>query len=423
MKKILIVDDSTMTLSILKKSLYERFDDIEILTAINYKDGLKYILQYGSSIDIAIIDLHLPDSKDGAMINVIEANSIKSIVLSSILDTQSKDIIFSKSCIIDCIAKDGKKSIKSVVNAINREFKNEDKEILVVDDSLVQVKAAEKILKKMNLKVTTASDGVEALDIIENSGKVFSLVLTDYHMPKMDGMELTFRLRELFDKDELGIIVLSSDSASDVVSEFLKIGANDFINKPYSEIEVITRINSNLDLVDLFKETKELANRDFLTGLYNRRYFFESGNVIIEKAKRENKPLALAMFDIDKFKNINDTYGHDVGDITICEVKNILEKYLRNSDLVARFGGEEFCILIDNITFDDTKKLLEKIRLAFEENVFSINEVELNFTVSIGAFYGLNTNLEEMLKVADDGLYKCKNSGRNKVYIENLTDN
>jgi len=423
MKKILIVDDSTMTLSILKKSLYERLDDIEILTASNYKDGLRLILKYGSSIDIAIIDLHLPDSKDGAMINVIEANSIKSIVLSSILDTQSKEMIFSKSCIIDCIAKDGKRSIKSVINAVNREFKNKDKEILVVDDSIVQVKAAEKILKKMNLKVTTANNGAEALDIIENSDKVFSLVLTDYHMPKIDGMELTFRLREMYDKDELGIIVLSSDSASDVVSEFLKIGANDFINKPYSEIEVITRINSNLDLVDLFRETKEMANRDFLTGLYNRRYFFESGNIIIEKAKREKKNLALAMFDIDKFKNINDTYGHEVGDMAICEVGNIVEKYLRSSDLVARFGGEEFCILIDNITLDDTKKLLEKIRVAFEENIISLNELELKFTVSIGAYYGLDNNLEEMLRIADDGLYKCKDSGRNKVHIEDLTDN
>lgn len=423
MKKILIVDDSTMTLSVLKKNLYERLDDIKIYTAINYKDGLKYILKHGNSIDIAIIDLHLPDSKDGAMLDVIEANSIKSIVLSSILDTQSKNIIFSKSCIIDCIAKDGKKSIKSVVNAVNREFKNKDKDILVVDDSKVQVKTAEKILKKMNLKVTIASNGVEALDIVENSDKVFSLVLTDYHMPKMDGLELTFRLREKFDKDELGIIVLSSDSNSDVVSEFLKIGANDYINKPYSEIEVITRINSNLDLVDLFRETKEMANRDFLTGLYNRRYFYESGNVILEKAKRENKNLTLAMFDIDKFKNINDTFGHEVGDIVLCEIGNVVGKYLRCSDLVARFGGEEFCILIDNITLNDTKKLLEKIRLAFEKNIITINEIELKFTISIGAFYGINDNLDEMIKVADNGLYKCKNSGRNKVYIEDLTDN
>lgn len=422
MKKILIVDDSTMTLSVLKKSLLERLDDIEILTAQNYKDGLKYILKYGNKIAIAIIDLHLPDSKDGAMLDIIESNCIKSIVLSGVLDDKSRRLIFSKDYVIDCIAKDGKKSIKSVVTSVNREFKNKDKEILVVDDSKTQLNSVEKILKKMNLKVTTARNGKEALDIINNSEKSFSLVLTDYHMPIIDGMELTFRLREEFGKDELGIIVLSSNNSPEIATEFLKIGANDYINKPYSETEVITRVNSNLDLVDLFKETKDMANKDFLTGLYNRRFFFESGNVILEKAKRENRNLTLAMFDIDKFKKINDTYGHEVGDIAICEVRKIVDKYLRSSDLVARFGGEEFCILIDNITFDDSKKLLEKIRLAFEENILKINGLELKFTVSIGAFYGINSNLEEMIKVADDGLYKCKNSGRNSVYIENLVD-
>lgn len=423
MKKILIVDDSTMTISVLKKSLLDRLEDIEILTANNYKDGLKYILQYGNKIIIAIIDLHLPDSKDGAMLDVIEANCIKSIVLSNVLDEKLKEVIFSKHYIIDCIAKDGKKSIKSVVTSVNREIKNKSKNILLVDDSKVQLNIAEKILKKMNLQVVTATNGKEALDIIENDEKEFSLVLTDYHMPVMDGMELTFRLRELFDKDELGIIVLSSNSTPEVASEFLKIGANDFINKPYLETEVIIRVNSNLDLVDLFKETKDLANKDFLTGLYNRRYFFESGNAILKKSIRTDTNLALAMFDIDKFKNINDTYGHEVGDISICEVGDIIHKYLRGSDLVARFGGEEFCILIDGISFDDTKKLFEKIRLAFENNIIKINEIEIKFTVSIGVFYGTNENLEEMIKIADNGLYYCKNNGRNQVKIENLTNN
>lgn len=275
----------------------------------------------------------------------------------------------------------------------------------------------------MNLNVIMASNGKEALEIIKNSEKTFSLVLTDYHMPIMDGMELTFRLREIYDKDELGIIALSSNTTLEIATEFLKIGANDFINKPYLETEVVTRINSNLDLIDLFKKTKDMANKDFLTGLYNRRYFFESGDSILKKSIRAKKNLALAMFDIDKFKNINDTYGHEVGDMAICEVGKIIDKYLRQSDLVARFGGEEFCILIDNISYKDSKSLFEKIRLAFENNVITINNIELKFTVSIGVFYGLNENLEEMIKIADEGLYYCKNNGRNQVKIENLTNN
>jgi diguanylate cyclase (GGDEF)-like protein len=423
MKKILIVDDSTMTLSVLEKSLLSKLDDIEIISARSYKDGLKAVLQYGKDISFAIIDLHLPDSKDGAMLDIIESNGIKSIVLSNVLDEQSKEQIFGKNYIIDCIAKNGEKSIKSVVTAANREIKNGNKNILLVDDSKMQIAVAQKILKKINLNVVTANDGQEALDIVEKAEVKFSLVLTDYHMPVMDGMELTFKLREKYDKDELGIIVFSTNNTPEVAAEFLKIGANDFINKPFLETEVITRINANLDLIDLFKETKDLANKDFLTGLYNRRFFFEGGTSLIAKSKRTNNNLALAMVDIDFFKKINDTYGHEVGDIAICEVGEIFNTYLRESDLVARFGGEEFCILIDNITLEDTQKLFEKIRFEFEKNILKIGDLELKFTVSIGVFYGLSDCLEDMIRISDECLYECKNNGRNQIFIKDMSTN
>ncbi|WP_072680636.1 diguanylate cyclase [Arcobacter sp. LA11] len=423
MNKILIVDDSTTTLSILTENLLDKLDNIEILSAKNYKEGLKYIVEYGNKIAIAVVDLHLPDSKYGAMLEVTDSKFIKTIVLSGTLNDKVKKIIFEKEYVIDCIAKDGKKSIKSVVNSVNREIKNRNKNILLVDDSSVQISIAQKLLKKMNLNVTMAANGKEALQIIKNSEKTFSLVLTDYHMPIMDGMELTFRLREIYDKDELGIIALSSNTTLEIATEFLKIGANDFINKPYLETEVVTRINANLDLIDLFNKTKDMANKDFLTGLYNRRYFFESGNIILKKSIRAEKNLALAMLDIDNFKNINDTYGHEVGDTAICEVGSLIHKYLRSIDLIARFGGEEFCILIEDIKLIDVENLFEKIRLAFEKNIIKANDSKLIYTVSIGVFYGIDKSLEKMLKIADDALYYCKNNGRNQVKIKDLTKN
>lgn len=357
MKKILLVDDSKAILNILEKGLINTIKKVEVLKASTYKEAVKLVLQHGNTIFLAILDLDLPDSKKGGIIDVVEAHDIKSIVLSAHLDEISKKIIFTKKCIIDCIAKDGKKSIKNVVTSVYREIKNINKNILVVDDSKMQVSTITKILKRMNLSVTVASDGKEAYDLIRKGDIKFSLVLTDYHMPKMDGMELTFRLRELYDKDELSILVLSSNNTPEIAAEFLKIGANDYINKPFLESEVITRINANLDLIDLFEKTRELANKDFLTGLYNRRYFFEFAAVLLKKAKRDKKLISFAMLDIDKFKNINDTYGHAAGDIAICEVADILNNHLlRESDIVARFGGEEFCLLIDNITKEDTEK-------------------------------------------------------------------
>lgn len=421
-KKILLVDDAKMIRSILERELKKEIDNIEILKAKTYKDGLKYILKYGSNIDVAILDLHLPDSKDGAMIDIVESNNIKSIVLSERLDDDLKNKVLDKSNIVDCIAKDGDKSIKSTVFAASRILNNKGKNILIVDDSKMQLSILEKILHKLNLNVTTALNGKEALDIIEKSDKKFSLVMTDYSMPEMDGMELTFKLREVYDKDELSIIVLSSDQTTDISAQFLKIGANDFINKPYLEMEVLTRVNSNLELIELFQKTKDMANRDFLTNLYNRRYFFEVGNMILDKSQRKGSTLSIAMIDIDKFKAINDTYGHDVGDDVIIDVGNILRSYTRKSDLVARFGGEEFCMIIDAISYEDAVKFFEKIRATLHAKYIMSGEHKIDFTTSIGVCHGLSNTLEDMIKVADEQLYICKNTGRNKTSIEKLED-
>ncbi|MDA3908341.1 MAG: diguanylate cyclase, partial [Sulfurimonas sp.] len=200
---------------------------------------------------------------------------------------------------------------------------------------------------------------IEALKILEKN-KNISLVLTDYEMPNMDGLELTFRLRKKYKKDQLGIIAISIVEEQNIISKFLKIGANDFINKKFTHNEIVTRINANLELLDLFGQIKDMANKDFLTGAYNRRYFFDTGNYIYTKSKRNKTPLAVAMIDIDKFKNINDKYGHDTGDVAIQETTKILNNNLRASDLMARFGGEEFCVLLEDITFENVRLLLRR---------------------------------------------------------------
>jgi diguanylate cyclase (GGDEF)-like protein len=239
-------------------------------------------------------------------------------------------------------------------------------------------------------------------------------------MPNMNGMELVLELRKKYDRGEFGIIVLSGSSDHETTSKFLKIGANDFMSKPYFYEEVSIRVNLNLDLLELFAKERENANRDFLTKAYNRRYFFESGTPIISKSKRSQISLAVVMIDIDKFKNINDTYGHQVGDIALKDTIQILNENLRNSDLIARFGGEEFCILLENISIKDLGTLLEKIRLAFEQNELKTLDYTVKFTISIGACYGIEDTLQSMINIADEQLYFCKNNGRNQVNIKQI---
>jgi len=416
MKTILLVDDDKTILNIISMELKSDLDNIEILIATTYKEALKYILNKDIQIHLAIVDIHLPDAPDGKVIEYSTHKNIPTIAITGSLDEKTKNTMLEHN-IIDYVLKNNIASIKHIVNSANRILKNYDTNILIVDDSTLQLKIIYDLLKKLKLNITTAKDGQEAYDIIENSDTYFSLVLTDYNMPNMDGMELTLKLREKYHKGQLGIVVLSTNNKPEISTQFLKVGANDFINKPYSQAEVAIRVNSNLDILDLFRRERENSNLDFLTKAYNRRYFFESGNSIFDKAKRDNKNLAVAMVDIDKFKNINDTYGHDIGDIAIKETVTILNQNLRKSDLMARFGGDEFCILLENISLEDLKQLLEKIRLSFEQNSFKALKHNINFTVSIGAYYGIEDCLKDMIKKSDENLYYSKNNDRNQIKI------
>lgn len=180
----------------------------------------------------------------------------------------------------------------------------------------------------------------------------------------------------------------------------------------------------SLYLIYLNQKSKYVNNKlklqtikDYMTNAYNRRYFFEVAEALYLRAKRNNIKLAVIMIDIDDFKVINDTYGHDKGDLAIIEVKKVLERNLRKYDLFARFGGEEFCILLDNISKEDVEKLFEKIRKDFEENRIISGDKTINYTVSFGIAYGMMNSLEKLIKVADDALYVSKQNGKNRVTI------
>ncbi|ADN09372.1 sensor domain-containing diguanylate cyclase [Sulfurimonas autotrophica] len=157
--------------------------------------------------------------------------------------------------------------------------------------------------------------------------------------------------------------------------------------------------------------------KDYMTGAYNRRYFFEVARALFSRAKRKNTKLAVIMIDIDNFKAINDTYGHDIGDLAIIEVRKVLERNLRKYDLFARFGGEEFCALLDDISKEDVEKLFEKIRKDFENNRITSGDMTIGYTVSFGIAYGMMSSLEKFIKVADEALYTSKQNGKNQVTI------
>ena len=217
-----------------------------------------------------------------------------------------------------------------------------------------------------------------------------------------------------------------------------RVDGNDEISMVHNAItSMVEKINSytnmldklNLSLEEKVKdrtrklensnnELKLLASTDPLTKLFNRRYFTKTSEHILDITKRNNTDLSIIMLDIDDFKSVNDTYGHKVGDDVIVAVANILEEFSRNSDIVCRFGGEEFIILTPETNFKGAMVVAEKIRLEVENKTININDVELKFTVSIGISQVINDkdyNIEASIHRADEALYEAKKSGKNKA--------
>jgi diguanylate cyclase (GGDEF)-like protein len=188
------------------------------------------------------------------------------------------------------------------------------------------------------------------------------------------------------------------------------------INYNNEEVFIIT-IDDISDLEEQKEKIKEMANLDYLTKLYNRRYFFDVAGKIYENAKREINNVALAIVDIDHFKKINDTYGHDAGDFVLSSFADILKTKLRKADVICRYGGEEFCILMVTKSKDDAFGVIDTLRQIVEKKVFIFNEHEISFTFSGGICQSLENSLDEMIKKADEKLYEAKESGRNQIII------
>ncbi len=179
----------------------------------------------------------------------------------------------------------------------------------------------------------------------------------------------------------------------------------------------IVAVDDVTELEEERRKVQEMANRDYLTGLYNRRYFSEVGESFFQNAKRGSLRLAVAMIDIDHFKRINDTYGHAAGDAVLKGLARILERNLRKADVLSRFGGEEFCVLLNCKDGEDAYAVLDKIRLLVEREEFDANGRRVSATISAGITNRLGESLEKMINQADEMLYKAKNAGRNRCEV------
>jgi diguanylate cyclase (GGDEF)-like protein len=409
--KILIVEDSSILAKIISTQISNKIEiDIEVHIASSMQVA-KELIEKNHYV-LALLDLHLPDAEGEEIVDFFIEKEIASIVMTASIDKKLQDTIAKKK-IVDYVLKNRSESIDYIIHVINRTIKNRSHKVLVVDDSTIYRKEISFVLNTQLLNTITVNNGQEALEMIRKD-KEITLVVTDYHMPVVNGLELVLALRKSYKKDELPIIGMSSEKDTSI--SFLKYGANDFMRKPFFKEEFSSRVNNTLESIENIQKLHSFANTDFLTGVANRKYFYNEMRSFYKKNKIENRPFAVAMIDIDFFKKVNDTYGHDAGDEVIKILAKTIKDNIKGRDIVARFGGEEFCVVLKDIDADPAIKFFESLRekiASLQVDIGQDNPIE--FTISIGVATKFNESLDEMVKESDKQLYIAKNSGRNIV--------
>lgn len=420
-KRILIIEDSALCANLLKDKIRQRFE-FEADIASCEKEALEKLST--AAYDLILANLHLPDSSGNFIGELIRSN-YRVIVLTKYDNHENRNKIFLLP-IVDYIVKSDPRTVSEyVIKVINRLIHNKNTVIGICDDSKYARRILGDLIETQNLPYVEFVDGKMAYDLISSKTVKIDLLLTDYEMPNMNGLELIQQLRYRFTDDELPIISISASDKPHLVIEFLKSGADDYLHKPFSNEEFLTRINRTLNNLytnqenkRLIQKLKESANKDFLSDLYNRNFFFSQIQKLLSHTLREKRSYAILMIDIDFFKKVNDTFGHHAGDNAIQHLAQILKNSMREGDYCFRWGGEEFLILIPNASSqEETVLLAERIRKIVETSPVVVDSDFLTFpiTISIGGALGDDNNVESVIAAADEHLYTAKKGGRNCV--------
>jgi diguanylate cyclase (GGDEF)-like protein len=322
--------------------------------------------------------------------------------------------MFTAQNVLDYVVDFRGPNIQYITQLLKRIRFSESFKILVVDDEPSSRKLVNKLLSNRGFTIIEAQNGQQAINAIEQDPGI-RMLLVDDQMPQMSGLELVRNVRKLRSKNEFAIIGMLSDYSEYQLVMFLRSGANDCLAKPLKLEEFQVRVMQNLQLVEMFTEISELSRRDFLTNLFNRRHFFDVGSKYYESYRRNTMNLVAAMIDIDNFKGINDQFGHHIGDQVLVALSQTLSASLRATDLIARFGGEEFCILSSDLNLDEGITVFERIRQTCSDIRLHTETGEVTFTISIGLTDSMGKTLEDMIKHADELLYHAKNTGKNRL--------
>lgn len=306
-----------------------------------------------------------------------------------------------------------------------------DRRLLVVDDDPDSLEIIAEALKWEGYLVEKASSGQEAISLIKTWNP--HLVLLDVNMPGMNGVET---LKDLRAKEQyVSVMFISGNTSTEAVIAGLDAGADDYIPKPFDPLELLARVRTQLRIKDLNdqlrssnEKLKELVDTDDLTGLYNMRSLYQRLDFELERARRFGRQVCVVMMDMDHFKGVNDGHDHLFGSFVLSAVGNIIRQNIRAIDIGARYGGDEFLIVLTEVGPDGAKHFCERLRHEIASNLYKHGADEMHLTASIGFAItpaGMNIkspsiDAKDLVRVADNALYDAKRAGRNCVKFRDM---
>ncbi|XVN41005.1 MAG: PleD family two-component system response regulator [Rickettsia endosymbiont of Argas persicus] len=450
---ILVVDDIETNIKLLQAKLLNEY--YTVFTANSGKEALDTLKK--EKIDIVLLDVMMPEMDGFEVCKIIKTNPetahIPVVMVTALSDVDDRikgleagaDEFLTKP-IKDTALLVRLKSLSRIKSLIDElklrnstnallggtaiEIQNsfEDKKILLINDDVIQAKNIKQMLLKItsNVKVINNSKGLNIVNEFRPD-----LIIISSSLENEDPLRIGAILRG---KPEISGVILILQTYEDenenegqmqLVMKGFELGINDYFVYPIDESELAARIRTQLkrkqyqdNLRNDLEQSVNLAAKDGLTGLFNRRYFDIHIKQMVEKANKDNTKLYLLMCDIDNFKHVNDTYGHQAGDKILMATARILKNTFRVTDLIARFGGEEFTILLNDISLDQAMYTAERVRVKIEHMDFQIDgrEEPLKKTISIGVTeYKKGESIESFIERSDKAMYEAKTTGKNKV--------
>ena len=449
--RILVVDDILANVRLLEAKLSAEY--FEVVTAMNGVDALEAVQR--AKPDIVLLDVMMPGIDGIEVCKRLKADTTTQhipVIMVTALDQMEDRVRGLEAGADDFLTKPVNDvslfcRIKSLVRlkmlsdelraravssqsmglVVTNANPNDPRpgNILVVDSRVAFIDRVRIALTGKH-KVSAVVDPQVAIPSITESSDPYELVIVNLDAEQFDGLRLCSQLKSLEQTRQIPILIVVAPDDEQRLMRALDIGVNDYLIRPIDRHELLARVNTQVRRARYAEQLRisvqtsiEMAATDALTGLYNRRYMETHLSHLVEHSINRGKPLSALAIDVDFFKPVNDTHGHDVGDKVLQELATRIRENIRNVDMPCRVGGEEFIIILPATELHLAQKIGERIRRAIAAKPFSAGALSgtLNITVSVGlsTLAGSSDKVDEFLRRADQALYRAKREGRNRV--------